>query len=154
MKKILKKEVIIAFIIGIILASSIAVYATYTYSSKDVGYTKPGTTQEISVEAALNYLYSKSNKTPQQVATLTTQDASYTFQNDGYITGTVGPTYNTGGGIVYFNSNNPETDENTRVLAPWNDNRAWECSIFVPKGTAVFTRKNYGTYNLTCYEFK
>lgn len=62
MKKILKKEVIIAFIIGIILASSIAVYA-YSYAAKDVGYTKPGENTPIDVETALNDLYSKSKLT-------------------------------------------------------------------------------------------
>ena len=60
MKKILKKEVIIAFITGIILASSIAVYA-YSYYAKDISYTKPGTDTEINVEAALNDLYSNMN---------------------------------------------------------------------------------------------
>ena len=58
MKKIFKKEVIIAFIIGIILASSIAVYA-YSYAAKDISYTKPGTDIPISVEKALNELYNK-----------------------------------------------------------------------------------------------
>ena len=51
MKKILKKEVIIAFIVGIILASSIAVYAA-NYSASQVTY-KDGKT----VEYALNDLY-------------------------------------------------------------------------------------------------
>lgn len=60
MKEIFKKEVIIAFIIGIILASSIAVYA-YSYAAKDIGYTKPGTTTTISVETALNELYNKTS---------------------------------------------------------------------------------------------
>lgn len=59
MKRILKKEVIIAFIVGIILASSIAVYA-YSYAAKDVSYTKPGTDTAINVETALNDLYSRS----------------------------------------------------------------------------------------------
>lgn len=58
MKKILKKEVIIAFIIGVLIASGITVYA-YSYYAKDIGYTKPGETQAISVEAALNDLYQK-----------------------------------------------------------------------------------------------
>lgn len=61
MKKILKKEVIIAFIVGIILASSIAVYAA-AINAKDVDYTKPGTTTAISVETALNDLYSNYGK--------------------------------------------------------------------------------------------
>ena len=60
-KKILKKEVIIAFIIGIILASSIAVYA-YSYFASDISYTRPGTETAINVEQALNDLYSKSKK--------------------------------------------------------------------------------------------
>ena len=62
MKKILKKEVIISFIVGIILASSIAVYAA-AINAKDVDYTKPGTTTAISVETALNELYSKKSTT-------------------------------------------------------------------------------------------
>ena len=53
MKKILKKEVIIAFIIGLLIASSIAVYAA-TINAKDVDY-KNGKT----VEYALNELYGK-----------------------------------------------------------------------------------------------
>ena len=58
MKKLKQtKGIIISFIIGVILASSIAVYA-YSYYAKDIGYTKPGTNTEISVEAALNELYS------------------------------------------------------------------------------------------------
>ena len=60
MKKILKKEVIIAFIIGIVLASSIAVYA-YSYYAKDISYTKAGAETAINVETALNDLYEKQN---------------------------------------------------------------------------------------------
>ena len=56
MKKILRKEVIVAFIIGIIIASSIAVYA-YSYFARDISYTKPGTDTAISVETAINELY-------------------------------------------------------------------------------------------------
>jgi len=53
-----KKSIIISFIIGVIIASSITVYA-YSYYAKDIGYTKPGTNTEISVEDALNDLYSE-----------------------------------------------------------------------------------------------
>ena len=53
MKKILKKEVVIAFIVGIIFASSIAVYAS-TINASNVDY-KNGKT----VEYALNDLYGK-----------------------------------------------------------------------------------------------
>ena len=155
MKKILKKEVIIAFIIGLLIASGITVYA-YSYAAKDVSYTKPGENAPISVESALNELYSnsKDNKTPQQVATLTTQDASYTFQNDGYIIGTVEALYNQAGGMIYFNTNDPESSTNLVFTAQYNESDEKKCSIYVPKGITVYTRKNYGTYNLTCYEFK
>lgn len=58
----LKKNVklFLGFIIGLILASGVAVYA-YSYYAKDIGYTKPGTNTEISVETALNELYNKVN---------------------------------------------------------------------------------------------
>ena len=75
---------IIGFIVGVILASSITVYA-YNYIASDISYTKPGTETAISVEEALNELYSKSNKTAQQVGTLTTNKASYTFKNVKFI---------------------------------------------------------------------
>lgn len=58
MKKLFKKEVIISFIIGVILASSIAVYAAINAS--DINYTRAGT-NITSVEGALNDLYSKTN---------------------------------------------------------------------------------------------
>ena len=53
-------KVIIAFIVGIILASSITVYA-YSYAAKDVSYTKPGENAPIDVERALNDLYANKN---------------------------------------------------------------------------------------------
>ena len=61
----LKKNIrtIIGFVIGVILASSITVYA-YSYFANDIGYTKPGTNTPISVEAALNELYSNANIQP------------------------------------------------------------------------------------------
>ena len=146
MKKIIKKEVIISFIVGIILASSIAVYA-YSCAAKDVSYTKPGENTPISVEAALNELYSKGNKTPQQVATLTTQGASYTFQNDGYIKGTVSQT---NGMDVWFTIGN-----NDNFIACPNDTSS-ACSVcyWVEKGTEVKTQSGRGTWNLILYEFK
>ena len=149
MKKVLKKEVIIAFIVGIILASSIAVYA-YSYAAKDISYTKPGTDTAISVETALNDLYSKSNKTPQQVATLTTQGASYTFQNDGYITGTAAGEGDSNS-LPWYAATLSLNDE-TIIIA--NEGTIRPVSVYVSSGTAVVTRQNRGTYNLTCYEFK
>lgn len=51
---------IIGCIVGVILASSITVYA-YSYIASDVKYTKKDGT-EVSVESALNELYEKNNK--------------------------------------------------------------------------------------------
>ena len=56
-----KKGIIISFIMGVIIASSITVYAT-SYFAKDISYTKPGANTEISVEDALNDLYIKINE--------------------------------------------------------------------------------------------
>lgn len=65
MKRLNKNiRIIIVFIIGIILASSITVYA-YSYVANDIKYIKKeenGTETEISVEQALNELYSRKKK--------------------------------------------------------------------------------------------
>ena len=63
MKKILKekKVIIIAFLIGVILASTIAVYAVT--SATDITYTRTGTTI-TNVSEALNDLYQKTNIVP------------------------------------------------------------------------------------------
>ena len=61
MKKILKKEVIIAFIIGIILASSVAVYAAV--SASQVTYTTEKSEKINNVAEALNDLYNRGNAT-------------------------------------------------------------------------------------------
>ena len=138
-------KLIIGFIIGAILASSITVYA-YSYFAKDISYTKPGTDTSINVETALNELYSKSSKTPQQVATLTEQGATYTFQNDGYILGTAtGYSTQTVAAIYYNDDERP-----LAIGGNWTAN----VSLYVTKNTTIKTRDNYGTYNLTCYEFK
>lgn len=59
--KFIKKniKIIVGFIVGVILASGITVYATYKYFATDVSYIKDGT--EISVEDALNELYANLN---------------------------------------------------------------------------------------------
>ena len=52
-------KVIIGFIIGVVLASSITVYA-YNYLAKDISYIREGTNIK-NVAEALNDLYNKSN---------------------------------------------------------------------------------------------
>lgn len=84
-----------------------------------------------------------------EVARLTTQGASYTIQNDGYITGTVQASG--GGAFVYFNG----TDvSNIVYYTNYSDTKVYNASIFASKGTVVSTRSNYGNYNLTVYEWK
>lgn len=60
--KFFKRNVrtIIGFLVGVILASSITVYA-YSYLASEVSYSKPGTNATISVSDALNDLYDKIN---------------------------------------------------------------------------------------------
>ena len=160
MKKIFKSR-IFAFILGAILFGGIGVVSAYTILANDIGYTPKDTTWKKSngeditnVKDAIDELYikSKEGKTATQVATLTTQGATYTMQNDGYITGTIQPTYKQAGGIVYFNVN--ESDEHAVFVAPWDNNTIWNVSIFAQKNTTIYTRENYGTYNLTIYEWK
>lgn len=72
-------KVIIGFIVGVILASGITVYA-YSYYARDIGYIKPGIGKEISVEKALNELYSKdSTKEVVFVAQYTNYLSGYMF---------------------------------------------------------------------------
>ena len=56
MKKVLKKEVVIAFIIGILLATGIMVYAD-NYLATQINYTRNNNT--ITVSSALDELYTK-----------------------------------------------------------------------------------------------
>lgn len=138
-------RIIIGLIIGVLIASGITVYA-YSYIASDISYTKPGTETAISVEEALNDLYSKSNKTSQQVTTLTTQGESYTFQNDGYITGTASTPDGWNANLLF--------DGEPIAVCPGDTTRTFQVSVYVTKGTVVQTRSDHGAYNLTCYEFK
>ena len=103
MKKILKKEVIIAFIIGIILASSIAVYAA-TMNAKDVDY-KDGKT----VEYALNDLYGKIS--------------NYTYTN-----GTNPIPTSTDDSRIVFSSNDSGSPGTQYSAFDRNDNTFWTSS--------------------------
>ena len=148
MKKFIKNnlKVVIAFIIGVIISGGV-VYAA-NISASHVTYEPEDEDWEVSdVNSALNYLYSKVGTRPaREVATLTTQGATYTRQIDGYIIGKVAPTCRSGGGQVFFN--------NVVVfLAAWDECEEADASIYAPKGSIVKTREGYGTYNLTVYEF-
>ena len=148
MKRVLKSRILLAIITAIICITGTAYAATQILAS-DISY------KDATVDQALDELYiaASKEKVANQVATLTTQGATYTMQNDGYITGTIYSSGSAGGGIIYYN----EVDESHRVfLAPSNESAsiAFNVNIFAKKGTNVITRSGYGTYNLTVYEWK
>lgn len=62
MKKNLK--ILLAFILGMVLASGVTVYA-YSLLASDVKYVKEGETEEITIDQALNELYSKTSSNAQ-----------------------------------------------------------------------------------------
>lgn len=79
-------------IIGVIIVSSISVYATYNYFAKDISYRKADGT-ELNVEQALNELYAKHNMKNTLVASdiygntphNPTATAEYTFEKNGLV---------------------------------------------------------------------
>ena len=70
MKKVLKKEVIIVFIVGVIIASGITVYAT-SYFAQDISYT-----DKKSVASALDELYSLKTQSVQDLIDTSIQSNS------------------------------------------------------------------------------
>ena len=75
-------KLIIGFIVGIILASGITVYAT-SYFAGDVKYIRNNT--ETTVEAALNDLYDKQKENSNIVAEGTINEDELTPDKDGYL---------------------------------------------------------------------
>lgn len=155
MKKILKSRIFLVIITAIVftgigvLATVAATSITYTPS-----WTKANGDPISNVQEALDTLYTKATtlKTPTQVATMTTVGATYTMQNDGYIIGTVHPSWQVNGSFIYFDG----AGYNNEIIhtVNWSDNTTYNISIFAPKGVTVSTDSNYGTYNLTVYEWK
>lgn len=145
MKKILKSRLFI-FILGGIFFSSITALAVTKISADKITYTDKNNI-ERTVDVVLDDLYDKANSkiVATQVATLTTQGASYTMQNDGYIVGTAKS--NDGySACVYF-------DDDEFVVARDGQSEQ-KVSIYITKGTTFLTRETHGTYNLTVYEWK
>ena len=144
MKKIFKSR-IFWIIITAIVCTTTAVGATVLYNSSEIGFTPTDPNWHVNnLEDAINDLHNTSNKTAVQVATLTTQGASYTMQNDGYVVGTArgGSGY---AAMIFFSDDIVHVAEN---------NYTRTASIYAPKDTVVNTRANYGTYNLTVYEWR
>ena len=159
MKRIIKSRVF-AFILGAVIFGGIVGVSAYSIFANDIGYTPSDSTWKKSngeditnVKDAIDELYSKANegKTATQVATLTTQGAIYTMQNDGYIIGTAKAAYMSASACIYFNG----TELKDIVFAvPHDNSNTLNVSLYVRKDTIVYTRSDYGTYNLTVYEWK
>ena len=157
MKKAFKSR-IFAFVLGAIIFSGITAVSAYTILANDIGYTPKDSTWKKSngeditnVKDAIDELYTKANnqKVATQVATLTTQGATYTMQNDGYITGTASRgSGNTMARLLL--------DDKMLALSNWEseDNNIYSVSVYAGKDTVVRTRSDGGTYNLTVYEWK
>ena len=140
------KKYIIGFILGAIIFGGITGVVAYNLNANEVSY-GTGT-----VKDAIDGLYNK-KVNGVQVATLTTQGASYTMQNDGYIIGTAQSTgvnqSNTSGSSASLSINDKKY-----ILSNWNETAINNVSIFAPKNAIVTTRTDGGTYNLTVYEWK
>lgn len=148
MKKIFKSRVF-AFVLGALLFGSIGVVSAYTILANDIGYTPSNTTWEVdNVKDAIDDLYTKANnqKVATQVATLTTQGATYTMQNDGYIIGSIVGEGQGAYAVIFFSE--------TEIAISENGSSVRQVSLFAPKDTVISTRSSYGTYNLTVYEWK
>ena len=133
-------KIVIAFVLGLVI-SGIGVYAL---SASSVTYKN-----DTTVDEALDYLYTQTGKRKAtQVATLTTRGATYTMQNDGYITGSMSSDYRYSGADIKFDGQIV-----TKVYYLDGDNTTLPVSLFVPKNTIVSTRSDGGTYDLIVYEF-
>lgn len=95
MKNLLKNNIklILAIVITAVITGGVSVYATYTYLASDVEYTKTNGSK-ISVEAALNELYTKSKNISSEVVASQqytqspnnpTVNIEYTFEKSGYV---------------------------------------------------------------------
>ena len=112
-----KKGIIISFIIGVIIASSITVYAT-SYFANQVSYTTDRNPEIKTVEGALNELYGKmseneyENKTYIQTG-IGTYDSRVTIMSGGYYTDSNGITYVN---ITFKATKNLSTDDNWVII--------------------------------------
>ena len=143
-------KTVVAFILGGLIIGGSVYAATILFQSNIVGYNNARSgLSATNVQDALDELYNKTNRKlePTQVATLTTQGATYTMQHDGYLIGTVSSTTGTASGNVYI--------DNVEIYrVNWTDAGVFNASIYAQKGAIIRTRATYGTYNLTVYEFK
>ena len=140
------KKILIGIVIGIVLTTGVVLASSYI--ANDILYTPSDSNWNVNnVGDAIDDIYNHVNKQPVQVATLTTQGATYTMQNDGYITGTVAA--KTGGNGAYI------TLDGTYIYTvDYRETATFNASIYAPKNSVITTRSDGGIYNLTVYEWK
>lgn len=145
-------KIIIAFIIGVILASGITVYAT-SYFAKDISYTRQGT--EVSnVQEALNDLYSMKksltiNETP--FYSITGTGESYTVPRDCLLY--IYAHWNSSGYAAYVYINGDEDSDTVEVGDTYNKTSKL---MKVNKGDVIKTRSGISglTYLLEFYDYE
>lgn len=157
-------KVIIGFIVGVILASGITVYA-YSYASKDISYTKKledGTETEISVEEALNELYDI--KTSNSILgkpfhTITSSGTTYTAPRDCILY--IYTHWNSQGyaAYVYLNGNSDENfifTEDGLCLGVSGSTGKRSHIMEIKEGDVISTRSGVSglTYLLEFYDYK
>jgi len=75
------------------------------------------------------------------------------MQNDGYIVGTAKAEVGRAAAIILVDSNEL-IDSNKLFETPNYSLANFNVSLFIQKGKTIYTRDDYGTYNLTVYEYK
>ena len=151
------KKYIIGFILGAITFGSIGTVVALNYNAKDVSYNPNDENWNVNnVEDAIKDL--KDIKTNREkgveVARLTTQGASYTFENDGYISGNVASSASGSrrfGGEVKYTENG---ESKLVCYAEYSVTLNLYCEKICKKGTTINTRQDGGVYDLTVYEWK
>ena len=144
--------IIFTFILGSLIFCGVGVAASELLASSikyEPEWKKSNGDNITNVSEAIDELYNKATDTrvATQVATLTTQGATYTMQHDGYVIGTAAPTQSDK--VAFL-----EVDNKTLILTNEAYYGTRDVSVYAPKGSVVKTRDNYGTYNLTVYEWK
>ena len=152
MRKIIESRLFF-FILGV-LVFSIGTAFAYSYIAEQVEYESNDLDWEVdNVQDALDSLRQNNNRLGILVKEITTGGTSYTMQNNGYILGTIRPSYGYAGAQIHFNSTDESNYESVVALGEYDLNYDFPVSLFAPAGTLVYTR-SLGNYDLKIYEWK
>ena len=149
-----KLSILITIIICGVIFTNIGVFAATKILAKDISFTSTHEDfKATNVEEALDELYSHNKLEAEEVMHITSQGQSYTFQNDGYVLGTIKSETNASA-IIYFNEHDENQFDGGVSIAPYSSRATFNVRLYAPKGTVLYTRKSFGTYDITLYEFK